>query len=232
MPPEPRTPITYLITPGLTTRDTTPSSKEFRDILALVGRAVSAGIALVQLREKNLSARTLQELSARAAALALDTETRILVNDRADIARASGCDGVHLASNSLEARVVRRGFGEQFLIGVSTHSLHEAREARDAGADFAVFGPVFDTPSKSAYGPPLRLEALREAAHALAPFPLIALGGIAHENLYDVLRAGASGVAAIRMFSESQDLFETVRTLKDAAHYLKDAAHYGRRPAC
>ncbi len=167
----------------------------------------------MQLREKNLSARTLQELAARAAALALNTGTRILVNDRADVAVATACDGVHLATNSLEARVVRRAFGKNLLIGVSTHSLREAREARDAGANFAVFGPVFDTPSKRAYGPPLGLEALSEAAHALAPFPVLALGGVTLENMYDVLRAGASGVAAIRLFRDPGNMDAVARRL-------------------
>jgi len=208
------TPITCLVTPGETTRETTPSSEEFRDLLALVARAVAAGIALIQLREKNLGARILHELAARASALARGTETRILVNDRADVALASRCDGVQLTNSSLEARVVRRTFGERFLVGVSTHSLREARAARDGGADFALFGPVFDTPSKRAYGPPLGLAALREAALALAPFPLVAVGGMHAENLREVLRAGASGVAAIRMFVEAKDLAATVRVLE------------------
>ncbi|MCA1635808.1 MAG: thiamine phosphate synthase [Acidobacteria bacterium] len=215
MPSTPPTPITCLVTPGETTRETTPESEEFRDLLALVARAVAAGVALIQLREKNLSARTLHQLAARAAALARGTETRILVNDRADIALASRCDGVQLTAQSLEARVVRRVFGERFLVGVSTHSRREAREARDGGADFAIFGPVFDTPSKRAYGLPLGLEDLREAALALAPFPLLAVGGITLENMYDVLRAGAAGLAAIRMFVESRDLVETVRALEN-----------------
>lgn len=209
-----RTPITCLITPGETTRETTPASEEFRDLLTLVARAVAAGVALIQLREKNPGARTLHELAVHACALARGTGTRILVNDRADVAIASGCDGVQLTNSSLEAGVVRRAFGEGFLVGVSTHSLREAREARDGGADFALFGPVFDTPSKRAYGPPLGLAALRDAALALAPFPLVAVGGIHAENAREVLRAGASGVAAIRLFVESKDLAATVRLLE------------------
>ena len=214
MPSTLPTPITCLVTPGETTRETTPASEEFRDLLALVARAVTAGITLIQLREKNLGARTLHELAARASALARGTGTRILVNDRADVALASGCDGVQLTNNSLAALVVRRAFGERFLVGVSTHSLREARAARDGGADFALFGPVFDTPSKRAYGPPLGLAALREAALALAPFPLVAVGGVHSENTREVLRAGASGVAAIRMFVEAKDLAATVRFLE------------------
>jgi thiamine-phosphate pyrophosphorylase len=207
-------PITCLITSGETTSTTTVESAEFRAILSLVRSAVAARIALVQLREKNLSARTLYELAARAAVLARGSRTRILVNDRADIARASGCDGVHLTTRSLDARVVRRAFGEDFLIGISAHTLAELRGARKGGADFAVFGPVFDTPSKRAYGPPLGIERLREATRALAPFPLVAIGGIAEDNLRDVLRAGASGVAAIRFFADGQNLARKVHHIE------------------
>jgi thiamine-phosphate pyrophosphorylase len=171
---------------------------------------------LVQLREKSLAARTLYELASAAASLARGSETRVLVNDRADIARASGCDGVHLAADSRDALDVRRAFGPDFLIGVSTHTLSEARAARDGGADFAVFGPVFDTPSKRAYGLPVGLEALSETARDLSPFPLVALGGVASENAADVLRAGAAGVAGIRFFADGQNLARVVHLIKQA----------------
>jgi thiamine-phosphate pyrophosphorylase len=115
---------------------------------------------------------------------------------------------------------VRRACGADFLIGVSTHALAEARAARDGGADFAVFGPVFETPSKSSYGAPVGLEALRAAAETLKPFPLIALGGITRENAASALTAGASGVAAIRALGEAQELEETVRAMRDAAGIL------------
>jgi len=214
--PTPRpTPITCLITGGATRSAATPVSDEFRAALALVERAVAAGVTLVQLREKNLSARVLFELAARASRLARGTRTRVLVNDRADVARAAACDGVHLAADSLDAATVRRAFGPDFLVGVSAHTHAEARAARDGGADFALFGPVFDTPSKRAYGPPLGLDLLREAARALSPFPLVALGGVTLENARACLAAGARGVAAIRMFAESRDLAATVRAVEN-----------------
>jgi thiamine-phosphate pyrophosphorylase len=199
-------PISYLITGGETSSSTGASSEEFRRLLALVRSAADARVTLVQLREKNLRGRVLYELAAAAARLARGSATRVLVNDRADIARASGCDGVHLAADSLHARTVRRAFGEDFLIGVSTHAVEEAREASAGGADFVVFGPVFDTPSKRAYGPPVGPEALRDAARELAPFPVVALGGVSLENAAEVLRAGAAGVAGIRLFADGQNL--------------------------
>ena len=120
---------------------------------------------------------------------------------------------VSAATVSLEASTVRRAFGEDFLVGVSTHSSEEARAARDGGADFATFGPVFDTPSKRAYGPPVGLGALRDAARALAGFPLVALGGVSEENVEAVLAAGAEGVAAIRMFADEQRLGRALRLI-------------------
>ena len=205
MPRELTLPITYLVTSGETTSATAPSDSDFRALLSLVERAAAARVSLVQLREKKMSARTLYELAARAARLTRGSATRLLVNDRADIARAAGCDGVHLTARSLDAAVVRRAFGPDFLVGVSAHALAEALAARGGGADFAVFGPVFDTPSKRQYGPPLGLGRLREAAEALAPFPLVAIGGVNRENARDALRAGARGVAAIRLFADGAD---------------------------
>lgn len=214
MPLNLQKPIIYLITSGATTAATTPASEDFQNVLALVRAATRAGISLVQLREKNLTAGMLYELAARCALITRDTGTRLLVNDRADVASAAGADGCHLTARSLEASVIRRAFGARFLIGVSTHSLAEAEKARKGGADFAVFGPVFDTASKRVYGTPVGTESLREAAQKLSPFPLIALGGITLENARDALSAGASGVAAIRLFSESVDLGATVRALR------------------
>ena len=207
-------PLVCLITPGDTTRETTPTGDDFSRLLATVRAATDAGVDLVQLREKLLRPRVLYELAARSSEITRGTRTRLVVNDRADIARAAGADGVQLTTRSLDAATVRRVFGPDFLVGVSTHSLEEARAARDGGADFAVFGPVFDTPSKRAYGPPAGLERLTEAARALAPFPLLAVGGVTRANFQQVLEAGARGVAAIRLFGYAEGLGEVVGEIK------------------
>jgi thiamine-phosphate pyrophosphorylase len=128
------------------------------------------------------------------------SRTRLLVNDRVDIALAAGADGVHLTSQSLPADVVRNICGPDFLIGVSTHSLAEARAARAAGADFVVFGPIFDTESKRAFGEPQGLDKLREVASELGEFPVLAIGGITRENFAACIEAGASGIAGISLF--------------------------------
>jgi thiamine-phosphate pyrophosphorylase len=155
----------------------------------------------------------LYELCARASEITRDTATRLLVNDRADIASAAGADGVHLSTRSIETSVVRRTFGRDFLIGVSSHTLEEARAARDDGADFAVFGHIFDTPSKRAYGSPVGLDALREAARALSPFPILAIGGITRAGAESVILAGARGIAAIRLFDDAETLREVVEEI-------------------
>ncbi len=133
-------PILYLITRGATDETTTSESAEFRQILLQLSAAVTAGIQLIQIREKKLTARVLFELTTRAVSIAQTTRTRVLVNDRADIAASAGAHGVHLTTQSLEPAVVRQAFGDKFLIGSSTHSLEEARRARESGADFIVFG--------------------------------------------------------------------------------------------
>ena len=157
-------PILYAITSGATNSKTTPDDDEFSGILTLVEAAVEAEVSLVQIREKALSVRVLHELVKRAVEIAQGSSTRLLVNDRFDVARAAGADGVQLTEVSLSPRVVREICGAEFLIGVSTHSLEAARAARDGGADFVVFGPVFETESKSVYGPPQGLEKLLEVA--------------------------------------------------------------------
>lgn len=204
MPLNLQKPITYLITSGATTATTTPATEDFARILRLVKAAVAAQINLIQLREKNLTGRVLFELAQQAAELTRHSSTYLLVNDRSDIARAAGAAGVHLTTRSLGPSLIRRTCGRDFLIGVSTHSLAEAAAARKGGADFAVFGPVFETVSKKIHGAPQGLDQLSKVARELAPFPILALGGVTFDNAGECLRAGASGIAGIRLFAGVQ----------------------------
>lgn len=191
----------YAITSGATTSKTTPDDLEFAYILLQVEVAVLIGLSYFQIREKNLTTRVLYELVSRAAQHTRGSSTRLLVNDRFDVARAAGADGVHLTSTSLPPQIVRKVCGPQFVIGVSTHSLDEARAARDGGADFVVFGPVFETESKRTYGPPQGLDKLAEVATALAGFPVLAIGGVNLDNYESCLARGASGFAGISWFN-------------------------------
>jgi len=161
-----------------------------------------------------LHARVLYDLVARAAEITRGSKTRILVNDRSDIARAAGADGVHLTRRSLPVEVVRNICGAEFLIGVSTHSVDEARAAHAAGADFVVFGPVFETESKRAYGAPQGLDKLRDVTRALGEFPVLAIGGITLDNVGECFDAGARGVAAIRMLNDAENMPSIVRVIR------------------
>lgn len=209
-------PIIYLITSGETTAATTPASKEFSRILKLTEAAVAANINLVQLREKKLTARVLYTLTERSAAIAQGSQTRLLVNDRADVACAAGASGVHLTSQSLTPEVVRGAFGDRFLIGKSTHSFAEARQAFDSGADFVVFGPVFETASKQRYGPPVGPETLRRVANEMAHLPVLAIGGINQDNLATTFAAGAQGIAAIGLLNRPEQLADIAEMIRSA----------------
>jgi len=181
------------------------------EILPLIERAGAAGVDLIQIRERDLSTHALLTLVEAAVARARGTATRILVNDRLDVALTAGA-GLHLPTHGFQVADVRRAYPD-LLIGASCHNLDELRRAEASGADFVVFGPVFETPSKKPYGPPLGVEKLAEAARA-AKIPVLALGGVTLENAAACLAAGAAGLAAISLFQQAADLADTVRRLR------------------
>ncbi len=183
-------------------------------VLGLIEQTIAAGVDLIQIRERDLATRELLTLVEAAVARARGTGTRILVNDRLDVALAAGADGVHLPTHGFPVADVRREY-PHLLIGASCHNLEEARRAEEGGADFVVFGPVYETPAKKPYGPPVGVEKLGEAVRA-AKIPVLALGGIKLENAGACLQAGAAGLAAISLFQTSGDLRETVRRLRAA----------------
>lgn len=188
-------PLVCLITSGIATDEKFEDAKA--RILDLISAAVTYRLPLVQLREKRLSARNLFELAAAAVDVARGSSTQILVNERADIALGAGADGVHLPSTGLPAAIVRERFPPPFMVGVSTHTFEEIEAARDAGADFALYGPIFSTPGK---GAPRGTDELEDVCRQTRPFPVIAVGGIDETNFRAVLSSGASGFAAIRSF--------------------------------
>lgn len=198
---KPNKPLIYLITEGKATAENFKRQKA--SILEIVKIAVESSVSLIQIREKNLSAKLVFQLASEAAKITHKSETKLLVNDRADIALAAKADGVHLTENSLSARIIRRAFPKDFLIGVSTHSLANAELAKQQKADFITFSPIFATPNK---GNPKGLDELREVCEKLKNFPVIALGGIGEDNCKSVLEAGASGFAAIRFLNSAENL--------------------------
>jgi thiamine-phosphate pyrophosphorylase len=165
------------------------------DSLEVAGRAAQAGVDMIQIRAKELPTRSLMDLVRDAVALA---GTRILVNTRTDVALACCAHGVHVPAGSIAPSTIRRITPSDFLIGVSCHTVEELRAAENEGADFAVFGPVFASVTKSVM--PIGLEALRLAT-ASVRLPVYALGGVTAANAPLCIQAGAAGVAGISLFT-------------------------------
>ena len=167
-----------------------------RDLVAMVGECLAAGLPAVQVREKDLGAVDLAFLCRRLLAPARDVGAMLVVNDRVDVALAVGAGAVQRTHASLPVDDIRAIAGRRLRIGASVHSLQDAVDAELKGADWVTYGPVYETPSKRPYGPPQGLERLAEVARGLR-IPVIAIGGITPERVKEVREAGAHGVAAI-----------------------------------
>lgn len=168
-----------------------------RSLVDVIEAGIQGGVDGVQLREKDLDGRALYELASALQAVCARHDVPLLINDRIDIALAVGTAGVHLPVTSFTASDARHLLGPSKLIGVSTHNLEQVQRAERDGADFVVFGPIFTTPSKAAYGPPLGLPALEEVTRTTA-IPVLAIGGMNEANMASALSHGAAGIAAIR----------------------------------
>jgi len=166
-------------------------------LLDCIARNLAEGVEFIQIREKDLPVRELLELTRAALRLPNPYGTRFLINSRADVAVATGAHGIHISADSPEPW--RHRLLEGWLVCVSCHSLEELIAAEREGADFAVYSPVFPSPSKPGYGPALGLPALH-AATAAVRLPVFALGGVTRDNARLCLQAGAAGVAGISMF--------------------------------
>jgi thiamine-phosphate pyrophosphorylase len=186
-----------------------------RPLRPLLDRALSAGVKAVQLREKDLDIRSLAELADELLALTRKHGGLLFINDRVDLLLALGADGVHLRSDSLPIHAARRLLGPHRLIGISVHNVAAALKAEADGGDFVVLGPVYDTPSKRAYGDPLGLRPVEEASRQ-CHIPVFAIGGISLPRVQEVRRAGAHGVAIISSILEAADVERTTGLLLNA----------------
>jgi thiamine-phosphate pyrophosphorylase len=177
-----------------------------RCLIAQAQHAVDAGIDYLQIRERDLEAAALADLVAELVGLSRGSVTRILVNDRFDVAIACGAAGVHLRGDSIPPAAARRSAPPSFVVGVSVHSVSEAVAAAPS-VDYIVAGTVWTTPSKLQDASPrlLGIDGLARIASAVH-VPVLAIGGVTRERLPDAARAGAAGVAAIGLFmSDSAD---------------------------
>lgn len=169
--------------------------------------AFAAGVDYVQLREKDLTGGPLSHLASNLLALPEKTRSRrpvrLLVNERLDVAVACGADGIHLPTDSLPLQAVKSGAGSEWIVGISCHSEEEVQQAGRNGANYVLLGPIFSTPSKPT-SKPLGVRFLREVCRR-SRAPVFALGGITSDNAESCIRAGAVGVAGIRLFQEAPD---------------------------
>ena len=177
----------------ITDRKKTAGGRPLEDVLR---SALDAGVKGILLREKDLPDRELLSLAERVRDLTDRYKARLLISERVDLALAVDASGVHISGRSLPVKVARKLMGVEKYVSASVHSLAEALQAEEDGADFLTFGPVYYTPSKAEYGPPVGLSSLEEVCRALK-IPVFALGGIKEGNAVDTLRAGAFGVAVI-----------------------------------
>ena len=167
--------------------------------------ALKGGVRAVQLREKDLPVRELLSLARELRGATREFGAKLFINDRVDVAVAVDADGVHLGGQSMPASAVRKIVGRDMLIGVSTHSINEARKAGAGGADFITFGPVFPTPSKMKYSSPVGVKSLKETKNVFNK-PVFAIGGIDSGNVGQVMHAGADGIAMISAILSADDI--------------------------
>lgn len=196
-----------LVTDRTQTRD--------RDLISVVGECLAAGLPAVQVREKDLPAAELARLCRALRPLTAARGALLIVNDRVDVALAVGADAVQRTSVSLPIEDIRAVADKRLRIGASVHGLEEALAAQEAGADWLVFGPVYDTPSKRRYGPPQGLEALGRVA-AATRVPVVAIGGITPERVREVRAAGAAGVAVVSAILTADRPGDATRRFLDA----------------
>jgi thiamine-phosphate pyrophosphorylase len=186
-----------------------------RDLVGVVGECLAAGLPAVQVREKDLGAAELAALCRRLRPPTRERGALLIVNDRVDVALAVGADAVQRTGASLAVDDIRSIAGPRLRVGASVHSLDDAVDAEAKGADWVVFGPVYDTPSKRRYGAPQGLDALAKVTGRVR-VPVIAIGGITPERVREVRGVGAHGVAAIAAILDAPSPADTVRRFMDA----------------
>jgi len=184
-----------------------------RDSLKVAQGAVAGGADVIQLRGKASTAKELAEAGRAMRGLIKKDEALFIVNDRPDIALAVGADGVHLGQDDLPVADARSILGRERIIGLSTHSLEQASDAQESGADYIGVGPVFSTPTKPGYKA-VGLDLISKVKK-INGIPFVAIGGIDESNISDVIAAGADKVAVVRAVCGAEDVMGATKKLKD-----------------
>ncbi|MFI3262990.1 MAG: thiamine phosphate synthase [Rikenellaceae bacterium] len=185
----------------------TLSYKEIAEI------CVEKGVKMLQLREKHLNDKELLEVAREIVAITKGTETNFIVNDRVDIALLSDADGVHLGQDDLSIEDARKILGNDKIIGLSTHSIAQAKEALTFKPDYIGFGPIYATPTKEIADPVVGTQLLNEVMK-FADVPVVAIGGIDETNIETVINAGAKNVCAVRFLMSTSELASRIDCLK------------------
>lgn len=189
----------YLITDRKVARSPLPEA---------VRLALEGGIKAIQLREKDLPVRELLALAQELRDITREFGAKLFINDRLDVATLIGADGIHLGGQSMPVDAVRKVVGKSMQVAVSTHNAGEAKAAQDGGADFITYGPIYETPSKIEYGPPVGVKSIRDIKNDIS-IPIYAIGGINSGNMLQVMSAGADGIALISAIMTAEDIRKT-----------------------
>ena len=190
-----------------------------RPLVPLLQRVLTAGVPAIQLRERDLSAKELVTLAREVQAVMASRRSQLLINDRIDVALALEGVGVHLRNNSLPVSVARQLLGAQRLLGISVHAVEEAVQVESQGVDYIVLGPIYETPTKQMFGPPLGLQTLEKACR-LVRIPIIGIGGVTAARVREMRCAGAFGVAVITAVLGAVNVESAARELLDAVTLL------------
>lgn len=182
------------------------------DLLTVLEQALDGGVKAIQLREKDLSGKELLDLAEKTRRLCDRYQASLFINDRVDVALAVDATGVQLGTTSLPIASARSLLGRQKLIGASVHSAAEAQQAENTGADFVLFGPVYFTPSKAAFGAPQGIRELKNIVEIVA-LPVYAIGGMAAEKISEIRGAGVYGIALISAIISAQNPKAAAQTL-------------------
>jgi thiamine-phosphate pyrophosphorylase len=190
-----------------------------RPLVPLLQRVLTAGVPAIQLRERDLSAKELVTLAREVQAMMGSRRSQLLINDRIDVALALEGVGVHLRSNSLPVSVARQLLGAERLLGISVHAVEEAVQVEAQGVDYIVLGPIYETPTKQMFGPPLGIQTLEKACR-LVRIPIIGIGGVTAARVREMRCAGAFGVAVITAVLGAVNVESAARELLDAVTLL------------
>lgn len=175
-------------------------------------KCVQHGVRMLQLREKHLSDKELLSVAKEIKSITRGTETKFVINDRPDIAMLCGADYLHLGQDDIDIEEARSIVGDM-KIGLSTHSIQQAKDALAKNPDYIGFGPIYPTNAKAKPDVPVGVEQLKEVL-SFSSVPVVAIGGIFPENIHEVVRAGAKNIAMVRYFMQAEDFENRLQKMK------------------